>query len=94
MHRLKGRLRKLEARIDAGRSWNDYFADAEKLAPTMLSADDRNFMAEVSARWKERGYRVRADLPPSVLERWNSAFDRAVAELQIPWSITAADAWL
>ena len=94
MHPLTRRLRKLETRVDTGPSWNDYFAEAVTLARSMLPPAERNLVAEASARWKERGCRVLAELPSSVLERWRSAFDRAVVELRIPCSMVADDAWL
>jgi hypothetical protein len=89
-HGLKSRLRKLEARIEpVAPSWNDYFARAEQLALTVLSPTDRGLVAQMLASRS-----TREELAASVWERWRSAFDRAVVELRIPWSMEAADAWL
>ncbi len=55
MHRLKDRLLKLEARIAVEPSWNDYFAQAERLARSMLSPADRDLVADAIQLRKERG---------------------------------------
>ena len=95
MHRLKGRLRRLEARIEpAAPSWNDYYARAEERALRMLSPADRALAAEGIQLTKTRGYNAWTETQRSVWDRWSLAFDKAVVELGIPWSITAADAAL
>jgi hypothetical protein len=55
MHRLRSRLRKLEAKIDVEPSWTDYFAQAERLARTLLSPADRDLVADAIQLRKERG---------------------------------------
>jgi hypothetical protein len=94
MHRLRSRLRKLEARIDVAPSWVDYFAQAERLARTLLSSADRELVADAIQLRKERGRDAWTETHRSVWERWSSAFDRAVAELRIPYSMRVADQWL
>jgi hypothetical protein len=94
MHRLKSRLRKLEAQVDTGPSWNDYFARAEQLARSMLAPADRDLVADAIQLRKERGCNVWTEMHRSVWERRSSAFDRAVADLRIPFSMLAGDEWL
>lgn len=95
MHRLKARLQKLEARIHpATPSWNDYYAEAEKLAHSMLSPTDRDLVADAIQLKKRRGHDIWTEKQRSVWQRFSEAFDRAVAELHIPCSMLAADVWL
>jgi hypothetical protein len=94
MYRLKNRLRKLEARIDVEPSWNDYVGQAERLARTLLSPADRDLVADAIRLRKERGRDAWTEMHRSVWERWSAAFDRAVAELRVPYSMQVADAWL
>ena len=94
MHRLKDRLRKLEAMIDAEPSWNDYYARASQAARSMLSPADRDLLEDSIALRKERGCDAWTEMHRSVWERWSSAFDQAVVELGIPCSMLAADEWL
>lgn len=94
MHHLMSRLRKLEAQADTGPSWNDYFAEAEKLARSMLAPADRDLVAGTIQLRKERGCNAWTEMHRSVWERWSAAFDRAVTELRIPCSMLAGDEWL
>ena len=94
MHRLKGRLRKLESRVDTGPSWNDYFVQAERLARALLSSSDCDLLEDSIAIRKERARHVWTEAQRSVWHRWRAAFDKAVVELKIPYSMHVDDAWL
>ena len=94
MHRLRSRLRKLEAKIDVEPSWTDYFAQAERLARTLLSPADRDLVADAIQLRKERRCDAWTEMHRSVWKRWSAAFDRAVVELRIPYSMQVADQWL
>jgi hypothetical protein len=98
MHRLNQRLRKLEARIDVGPSWcdcyQDYYAEASRVARSMLSSADRDLLADVFALKRESGHSAFTEVHRSVWERWSEVFDKAVAELGHPFSMYASDEWL
>ena len=87
-------LRKLAARIDVAPSWVDYLRKPSGWRGLCCRPLTRDLVADAIQLRKETGCDAWTETHRSVWQRRSIAFDRAVAELRIPYSMSVADQWL